>query len=84
LHNRESDFDSFEKLFQAMRDDPVIKNKMISILRMDSYPRHIVLSNWLEQLRLHHAPATLIQTLTCLFDDAIAESVSVLMKKRGI
>jgi len=58
-----------------MRDDPVINKKVVNILKLDSYPRHIVLSNWLEQLRLNKAPQKLTQALTYLFDDRIAEKV---------
>jgi hypothetical protein len=48
---------------------------------MDSYPRHIVLSNWLEQLRRNNAPKRLIQTLSYLFDDTTAEKVYGLINK---
>jgi hypothetical protein len=47
----------------------------VIILKMESYPRHIVLSNWLEQLRRNNAPQTLLRSLACLFDDGIAEKV---------
>jgi len=55
--------------------DPVISSKVISVLKMDPYPRHIVLSNWLEHLRRNNAPKILIKTLTYLFDDNIAKNV---------
>ena len=68
-------------LMQAIRKDPVINKKAISILKMESYPRHIVLSNWLEQLRRNNAPLILTQSLACLFDDIIAERVLTLIEK---
>ena len=64
-----------------MRYDPVVNKKVVNILKMDSYPRHIVLSNWLEQLRRNNAPQKLIQTLSYLFDDIIAEKVFGLINK---
>ena len=73
--NYESDFESIERLLKAMRYDPVINKKVVNIFNMDSYPRHIVLSNWLEQLRRNSAPQKLIQSLAFLFDDSIAEKV---------
>lgn len=73
--NYESDFGSIEKLLKAMRYDPVINKKVVNILTMDSYPRRLVLSNWLEQLRCNNAPYRLMQSLSCLFDDSIAEKV---------
>jgi hypothetical protein len=47
-----------------MRDDPVINKKVINILKLESYPRRIVLSNWLEQLHSNNAPNKLTQTLS--------------------
>jgi hypothetical protein len=75
ITNYESDFRSIEKLLKAIRYDPVINIKVTNILKMDSYPRRIVLSNWLEQLSRNNAPKKLIQALACLFDDSIAEKV---------
>ena len=75
----ETDFVSIVKVLQAIRRDPVINKKVASILRMDSYPRRIILSNWLEQLRRNHAPQKLLRSLAFLFDDAIAEKVRMLI-----
>lgn len=66
---------SFERLLKAMCYDPAINKKVVRILKMDTYPRRIVLSNWLEQLRRRQAPEKLIGALSCLFDDNIAENV---------
>jgi len=84
MHKNESDFNPMIKLLQAIRNDPVINMKVKSILKLDSYPRHIVLSNWLEQLRLNKAPEKLIQTLTYLFDDSIAEKVYNLINRSKV
>ena len=70
-----SDFEELEDLLRAMRYDPVINKNVVSILKLDAYPRHIVLSAWLEKLRRNNAPKKLIKTLTYLFDDTIAEKV---------
>ena len=74
-NNYNSDFVSIERLLKAMRYDPVINKKVVNILNMDSYQRRIVLSNWLEHLRRKNAPQTLIQSLSYLFDDSIADKV---------
>ena len=75
LHNNDSNWKSIDRFLQAALHDPVINKKVISILKLDSYPRQIVLSNWLEELRLQHAPGKLIETLSCLFDEKIARQV---------
>jgi hypothetical protein len=48
---------------------------------MDSYPRCLVLNNWLEQLRRKNAPGKLIQTLSIMFDDSVAEKIFELIIK---
>ena len=83
-NNSETDFDSIAKLLHSMCFDPVINKKVVNILKMKSYPRHIVLSNWLEQLRLNKAPEKLTQTLTYFFDDSIAEKVYNLIKRSKV
>ena len=63
------------KLLQAIRNDQALNKKITDLLKMDVYPRHLVLSNWLEQLRRKKAPGKLTRTLSILFDDHIAEKV---------
>jgi hypothetical protein len=84
ITNYESDFRSIEKLLKAMRYDPVINKKVVIILKMESYQRRIILSNWLEQLRRNNAPKKLMQSLACLFDDCIAEKVGIFVKGHNI
>ena len=81
LKNSEYDFDSITKLLQAMRYDSLINKKVINILKMDSYPRQIILCNWLEQLRTQNAPPNLLNALSCLFDDKVADQVLSFIKK---
>jgi hypothetical protein len=61
--------------------DPLINRKVINILKLESYPRHIVLSNWLEQLRQKNAPEQLTKTLLYLFDDVIAQEIFTLINR---
>jgi len=81
INKSDSEFESIKKLLQAIRNDPVINKKVISILKMDSYPRCLVLNNWLEQLRRKNAPGKLIQTLSIMFDDSVAEKIFKLIIK---
>jgi len=68
-------------LLNAILKDSVINNEVKKILNMDSYPRHIVLSNWLEQLRRKNAPEQLTKTLLYLFDDVIAQKIYTLINR---
>ena len=81
IRKDESDFESIRKLLQAIQYDPVINKKVKSILKMDAYPRRLVLNNWLEQLRRKNAPEKLIQTLSILFDDSVAIKIFELISK---
>ncbi len=82
--NFETEFESFATLIKAMQTDPVINKKVNNILILESYPRRLVLNNWLEQLRRNNAPQKLLQSLTCLFDDVVAEQVLALINKHVI
>ena len=81
LKRVKSDFQPFDKLLRAACYDPVVNKKVVTILKLDSYPRHIVLSNWLEQLRRNNAPEQLTKTLLYLFDDVIAQKVFTLINR---
>jgi len=80
----ENEFEPFIKLIQVMRDDPLINEKVIKMLTQNSYQRRIILNNLLEQLRRQNAPENLIQELSCLFDDIVAEKVLTLINNRQI
>jgi hypothetical protein len=80
----ENEFEPFIKLIQVIRDDLLINKKVIQMLTQDSYQRRIILNNWLEQLRRQNAPENLIQALSCLFDDIVAEKVLTLINNRQI
>ncbi len=80
----DSEFASFEKLIQVMRDDPLLNEKVIQVLRLNSFQRRSVLNSLLEQLRIHHASENLLGALSCLFDDKIAEEVLTLINDRKI
>ena len=82
-YNFDAEIEPLVTLLKAMLSDRIINIKVVKILKMDSYPRHIVLSNWLEQLRRKNAPKKLTQTLSYLFDDVVADKVLSLISKHG-
>jgi len=77
----DNSFDSFGTLIQIMRDDEDINEKVMAVLRLDSYKRRTILNNWLEQLRIQKAPQNLINALSSLFDDKVAEQVLQFINK---
>jgi len=68
----------------VMQNDPVIHDKVIEMLKLDSYQRRSVLNSWLEQLRIHKASESLLSALSTLFDDKIAKEVLALINDRKI
>ncbi|MHA2032303.1 MAG: hypothetical protein ACW99Q_23260 [Candidatus Kariarchaeaceae archaeon] len=72
--------DQFECLIQVIQDDEEIKNRIIQLLKLDSYQRRNVLNRWLEQLRREDALEKLRQPLSCLFDDDIADKTLLILK----
>ena len=81
INNSDSEVNSIIKLLRAIRKDPFINKKVTSLLKMDTYPRRLVLNTWLEQLRLNNAPEKLTQTLSILFDDNIAQKTLKLISR---
>ena len=73
--------ESLSILLQAIINDPVVNKKVSLLLKMESYPRRIVLSNWLEKLQQRKASEKLVQTLSLLFDDKIAKQVMEFISK---
>ena len=77
------EFEPFIKLIQVMKQDPIINDKVIYLLNLGSYQRRLILSKWLERLRISHAPESLMSALSYLFDDHIAEDILLLIKNRN-
>ena len=81
---KDNESESLIRLIQVMRGDDVINKKVIELLKLASYQRRSVLNNWLERLRVENAPQNLLNALSCLFDDNIAEQVLVLINNQKI
>ena len=79
--NGNNKFESFIKLMQVIQNDPVIHDKVILLLKLDSYKRRLILSSWLEHLRVCHASENLLSALSSLFDDKTAADVLTLITK---
>ena len=77
----DNSLESFGTLIEIMRDDKDINEKVMVVLRLDSFKRRIILNNWLEQLRIQKAPQNLINALSSLFDDKVAEQVLQFINK---
>jgi hypothetical protein len=77
----DNSIESFGTLIEIMRDDKDINEKVMAVLRLDSYKRRAILNDWLEQLRIQMAPQNLINALSVLFNDKIAERVLQFLNK---
>jgi hypothetical protein len=77
----DNSLESFGTLVEIMRDDKDINEKVMAVLRLNAYKRRTILNNWLEQLRIQKAPQNLINSLSSLFDDKVAEQVLQFINK---
>ena len=77
----DNSLESFSTLIQIMRTDEDINEKVMAVLRLDSYKRRAILNNWLEQLRIQKAPQNLINAVSAFFNDTIAEQVLQFINK---
>ena len=71
-----------EELSALLKEDPLIKDRIIEVLKMNPYDRRLVLNNWLEQLRIRRAPENLQNALSALFDNAIAKKILAMINKQ--
>jgi hypothetical protein len=76
--------DQFSHLIQVIKDDEKINNRVIQLLKLDSYQRRNVLNRWLEQLRRDNASEDLTEALSFLFDNDIAKKLSIIINRNHI
>ena len=65
--------ETFIYLMKVAREEPDIRNKLKSILKLDSFNRQSILNTWLHDLKLQGAPKDFIESLSYFLDDDIAE-----------
>ena len=73
--------DAFVYLVQAAEEDPSIRSQLANILRLDSFNRKSLLSTYIFQMKLKKAPSDLIEAVTYLRDDSIAEKFLGMIQK---
>ena len=79
--NKDTGSEEIACLVKTAMEDPVIKQRILELLQLNSFERRSVLNIWLEQLRLRNASEELLYVLSCLFDDAIAQKTLSLISK---
>jgi hypothetical protein len=77
--NSDNNFSDIKRLIQVMQKDPIVHQRVLYMLRLNSYNRRMLLNNWLEQLRTQDATENLLSALAYLFDDKIANEVLILV-----
>jgi hypothetical protein len=82
MNNRRSK-NEFKNLIDTALADPLIKKRILEVLKLNSFKRRAVLNIWLEQLRQQNAPKKLTNTLFYLFDDIIAEETLKLINNHN-
>jgi len=73
--NKKTRIVEFEGLLETVITDPLLKNRVIEVLKLNSFDRRSVLNIWLKQLRQQNAPQYIIDGLSYLFDDHIANEI---------
>jgi len=65
--------ETFIYLMKVAREERDIRNRLKSILKLDSFNRQSILNTWLHDLKLQGAPKDFIESLSYFLDDDIAE-----------
>ena len=75
--------ETFANMLQVINEDHEINTRVVQLLKLDSFRRRLVLNKWLEQLRRKGATHKLMQALSCLLDNEIAEKTLSLLKTKN-
>lgn len=79
--NYKEDFENeFYTLIQLARETPEIRQKLLVFLKMNDFNRKSFLNTWISDLRLQKAPKSLINGLSCLLDDDVAQKADNLLR----
>jgi len=72
--------ENLEELIRITCNDKLIKKRILDVLKLSSFERRSVLNQWLEELRLRQAPKNLMNLLSSLFDDTVANTLLTIIK----
>jgi hypothetical protein len=75
--------EAFANLLQLIIEDQEINSRVVQLLKLDSFRRRLLLNKWLEQLRRKGAAPKLMQALSCLFDNDVAEKSLSFLKTQN-
>ncbi len=70
-----SDNAAFVTLIRVAKEDPKIREQLVSILALDDFNRRSALNTLIEQMEYKQAPPSFISAMAMLIDDDIARKV---------
>ena len=73
--------ETFVRLIQVAREDPEIREQLLSILSLDKFNRKSALHSFLEKMRFMKAPEEFLSAIACFLDDQVAEKALELLGK---
>jgi hypothetical protein len=73
------DNDTFIDLMRVAQERADVRQKLKTILQLDSFNRQSILNTWLRDLKLQEAPDSLIKALAAFLDDGVAERALKIM-----
>jgi hypothetical protein len=76
-----SNSDHLSYLIDVIKEDDELNNRVVQLLKLDSFQRRNVLNRWLERLCRINASKKLRKSLSCLLDDEVAEKTLSMLNK---
>lgn len=74
-----SDNESFVSLIQLAKEDKEIKNRILMILKLDSFNRISLLNTFISEMNLKGAPEDFVEAFFYLKDDSVAnEAIKII------
>lgn len=78
------DNETFVLLIQVAREDPEIRDQLLTILSLESLKRRSALCTLLKDLKLKQAPQEFVSAIACFLDDSVAEKALAILKDKDI
>ena len=76
---RIADNESFVSLIQLAKEDKEIKNRILMILKLDSFNRISLLNTFISEMNLKGAPEDFVEAFVYLKDDRVAnEAIKII------
>ncbi len=78
-----ADNETFVRLIQVARENPAIRNRLKTILSLETFHRKSALNTFIEEMRLKGAPQEFVSAIACFLDNVVANKALRILKEEN-